>query len=97
MQPYDGDHNLLPHLEAMARHSTDLIVTGFVISMHLYKAFAHWLLFTSTRGWSLSNMQVALNPAFVHIAPVAAPDREQAAAWSMPDAQHRCQRLSIRR
>ena len=53
LRPCDRDHDLLPHLEAMARHSTDLGIAKVIVSMP-YEAFAYWLLFTSTRGTATS-------------------------------------------
>jgi hypothetical protein len=40
MRPCDRSDNLLPHLEAMARHSTDLGVTEIIVSMP-YEALAY--------------------------------------------------------
>jgi len=40
LRPCDRSDNLLPHLEAMTRHSTDLGITGIATIMHLYEALA---------------------------------------------------------
>jgi hypothetical protein len=53
LRPCDRDHDLLPHLEAMARHSTDLGIAKVIVSMP-DEAVAHWRLFTSTRGTAIS-------------------------------------------
>jgi hypothetical protein len=53
MRPCDRSDNLLPHIEAMARHSTDLGVTEVTVSMP-YEALAYWRLFTSPRGTAAS-------------------------------------------
>ena len=56
LRPCDRSDNLLPHLEAVARHSTDLGVTEVTVSMP-YGALAYWRLFTSPRDCTWGELQ----------------------------------------